>query len=66
VRYAICFDFPEFDGEPLFAGRADDLPLITQSLADAATFPTEDEAEDFLDGYQEEVRGYATVVEVAL
>jgi hypothetical protein len=35
-------------------------------LADAATFPTEDEAEDFLDGYQEEVRGYATVVEVAL
>jgi hypothetical protein len=65
MRYAICFDFPELEGEPLFAGRDDDLPLITQSLAEAATFDTEDQAEDFLDGYKEEVRGYATVVEVS-
>lgn len=63
--YAICFDFPEFDGEPLFAGWTGGIPRYARTLATAMRFPTDSEAEAMLrNSYGKETRTYGVVVEV--
>jgi hypothetical protein len=63
--YAICFDFPELDDEPLFAGWHQGAPGFAVELSTAMRFQTEAEAERSLVGmYGPVTRKYANVVEV--
>jgi len=74
ARYAICFDFPELEGEPLFAvWRQSSSGIafgqgalgIEGHLGTAAKFLTEDLAEHWLKHcFVDEVAACGTVVEV--
>jgi hypothetical protein len=65
MTYAICFDFPERPGEPVFAGWAGDQLGFAFSLESAATWDSEEIAERWLNNnYGDETRKCGTVVEV--
>ncbi len=65
-RYAICFDFPEMNGEPVFAGWLNGMLQFAPRLETAAKFDTEEIAERWLNNNwsSPEIKGYGTVVEV--
>jgi hypothetical protein len=67
VKFAICFDFPEAPGEPLFAGWAGNgTPGFAPTLATAMRFDEWDVAERFLaNSYGPSVGECGAVVEVA-
>jgi hypothetical protein len=66
VSYAICFDFPETSGDPLFAKRLSDALGWTMNLSAATRFATVDEAQRTLEnGYSANVAEYGRVVEVS-
>jgi hypothetical protein len=66
VTFAICFDFPEAPGEPLFAGWAGDAPGFAPTLATAMRFDDWDVAERFLaNSYGPSIGECGAVVEVA-
>jgi hypothetical protein len=63
--YAICFDFPELEGQPLFAGWAGDQLGFAYDLRTAAKFDTEEIAENHLrNNWGKQVNQWGTVVEV--
>jgi hypothetical protein len=66
TKYAICFDFPEAEGEPLFAGITHDGTMgFAPTLRTARFFGSETVAERVLaNSYGNETRQYAVVVEV--
>jgi hypothetical protein len=65
--YAICFDFPESDGTPMFAWQNPGEPYgLTASLENAAQFEEEEIAERVLrNSFGPSIRECGTVVEVA-
>jgi hypothetical protein len=66
MGYAICFDWPEMNGEPMFAGWHKGAPGFAPQLETAAKFETEEEAERMLkNGYGPSVAVYGKVVEVS-
>ncbi len=62
--YAICFDFPEMNGEPIFAGWANEAPGFAPKLDTAMVFETEQHAEQFLMLSYGPIAECGTVVEV--
>lgn len=70
TEYAICFDFPEQNGDPFFAAFVPVLTLsadagMTPLLAIAKRFESEAIAERFLaTSYGPEARSYGVVVEI--
>lgn len=67
LRHTICFDFPERNGDPLFSGWHKGALGFAPSLATAAKWATEEEAQRHLDNsYGPEVRAYGSVVEIGL
>jgi hypothetical protein len=64
MTFAICFDFPNAEGDPWFGKLMEGQPGLTPQLDEAQTFASETLAEGFLDGYGPWLGGYATVVEV--
>lgn len=67
TEYAICFDFPERPGDPMFAGFPNDAPGLMGRLENATRFESEIAAERFLiNSYGPETRSYGVVVEVGL
>ncbi len=63
VKYAICFDFPE-SADPWFAALLDDGFGLTDSLANAAAYDLEADAERVLaNAYGNGTRPYGVVVE---
>jgi hypothetical protein len=65
AKFTICFDFPELEGEPQFAGWYKGTPGFAPSLASAMLFDDEETAERFLNGsYAAETAECGRVVEV--
>jgi len=66
MTFAICFDFPETPGQPLFAGWLYDGGLgFAPRLETAARFDTWEAAERTLENsYGRETRTFGTVVEL--
>lgn len=66
TSYAICFDWPEMNGEPWFAARTlGHGSGFTGDIGLAIRFESEDQARRLLDAYPEEGRKFGTVVEVS-
>jgi hypothetical protein len=65
VSYAICFDFPETSGDPLFAKRLSDALGWTLNLSAATRFATVDEAQRTLENGYGPAAEYGRVVEVS-
>jgi hypothetical protein len=70
VKYAICFDFPEAPGEPVFAGWVEEKSGARSlgwapTLKTAAFWDEKEVAQRHLDnGYGDSMRECGTVVEV--
>jgi len=66
--YAICFDFPELNGDPVFAGWTGSNPKqlgFAPKLETAAKWDSEEVAGNFLrNNWGEKISQYGTVVEV--
>jgi hypothetical protein len=65
MSYAICFDFPEAPGEPIYAGWAGDQLGFAPTLTTAATWGDEETAQRYLDNYGPSIRECGVVVEVS-
>lgn len=65
TAYTICFDFPETEGSPVFAGWAGDQLGFAQTLATCARWASEEEAESYLrHNWSPAVAQHGRVVEV--
>ena len=66
TEYAICFDFPETEGQPWFATRLNDGFGVTTSLAEAERFVDEAAADRTLkNGWGPAMAEFGIVVELA-
>lgn len=63
MTFAICFDFPEMEGDPVFAGFDRHGLGFTRELAKALKWASEADALEALDWFSDS-RSFGSVVEV--